>query len=255
MTLAEAVISGVVQGLTEFLPVSSSGHLALLQGFFGAEEPAVFFDICLHAATLAAVVCFFRREIFAGIKGRDLRMAGCIAVATVPAVAAGLLFEDRIEAIFSSPRVVSSMFFVTALALFAGQWALGARTARAEKISYGRSFFVGIAQAVALLPGVSRSGLTVSAGLLSGLAAGTAFMFSFLMSIPVILAALVYKAVKTDLAAELGSGGLDYAAGMVAAFVVGMLGLMLLRGVIRAKKIYIFGIYCLLLGIVGILYL
>ena len=255
MTLIEAVASGVVQGLTEFLPVSSSGHLVILHGLFGVSEPAIFFDICLHGATLAAVVYFFRAEIAGIIKARDLRMAGCIAVATVPAVAAGLMFEDRIEALFASPRAVSGMLFITALALFAGQWALSAKPARAGGVSYGRSVIVGLAQAAALVPGVSRSGMTVSAGLLSGLEAGKAFMFSFLMSIPVIFAALAYKAIKTDLAAELASGWLNYAAGVVAAFVMGMIGLTLLRGVIKAKKLYIFGIYCFLLGIVGILYL
>lgn len=255
MTLTEAVISGVVQGLTEFLPVSSSGHLALLHGFFGLAEPPVFFDICLHGATLAAVIYFFRGEIARIIRERDMRMAGWVAAATVPAVAAGLLFEDRIEALFASPRVVCAMLLVTALALFAGQWALGAGRIKKGGLSYGRALIVGTAQAAALIPGVSRSGMTVSAGLLSGLEAVKAFMFSFLMSIPVIFAALAYKAIKTDIAAELASGWMNYAAGMLAAFVTGMIGLALLKTVIRVRKLYIFGIYCFLLGIVGILYL
>lgn len=248
-------MSGAVQGITEFLPVSSSGHLALLQGFYGWSEPAVFFDICLHLATLAAVVIYFGKDIVDILRRRDMKMMGCIVVSMVPAVIVGSLFEKKIEEAFASPKIVSALFFLTALALFAGQWAMRSRVSRETRMSFGRAVVIGIAQAIAILPGVSRSGMTVSAGLLTGIDTEKAFKFSFLMSVPIILAAACLKALKMDLNAEISANAASYAAGIAAAFILGILSLSALSRVMRAKKLYIFGIYCLLLGVVGILFL
>lgn len=255
MTMTQALISGAVQGITEFLPISSDGHLALLHNYFRWSEPALFFDICLHIATVVAIVIYFRRDIIELLTKRDLKTAGYIAVTMVPAGIVGVLFEESIESAFASPRLVSIFFIVTALALFAAQWAMKARAGKNTGISYVKALFIGVAQAAALLPGVSRSGMTVSAGLISGLEAEKAFRFSFLMAVPIILAAFGYKALKVDLAAEVGGNLAGYAAGGAAALVFGLGSLAILDKVIKSRKLFIFGIYCFLLGIVGILFL
>lgn len=254
MTLIEALISGIVQGFTEFLPISSSGHLVFVHAFFGFKDPSMFFDICLHAATLIAVLVFFRRDILDLVQGRNIKWLAYIAVATIPAVVVGVMFENRIDSFFADPRKVCFMLIVTALALFAGQVAL-VKGKSDGRLSMGRSILVGIAQSVALIPGISRSGATISAGIAGGVKAEGAFRFSFLLSVPIIIAAVIYKTVTLD-AAEASSINLTvYLIGMAGAFLTGLGALSILRKVIAAKKLYVFGIYCFLLGLAGILFL
>jgi len=254
MTITEAVVSGIVQGLTEFLPVSSSGHLVLVHSIFGLEEPKIFFDICLHAATLLAVVIYFAGDIYELARGRKFKWLIFLAIGTVPAVLAALLFEERITAFFTSPVKVAYMLLVTAAVLFAGQLSLWKRKAAGKEISYMTSMSVGVAQAFALLPGISRSGATVSAGLAGGVRAEEAFRFAFLLSVPAILGALAYKIIKEGPGVAAGSGFLSYAAGAAAAFVTGLLGLRLLWWVIKSRRLYIFSAYCLVLGLTVILF-
>ena len=254
MSITEALISGVVQGLTEFLPVSSSGHLVLVHKFFHLTEASIFFDICLHVGTLMAVILYFRKDILSLIREGRFDWLIFIVIGTVPAVAAALLFEERISLFFVSPKKVAFMFIVTAVALFAGHIGQIKRAQSGKGPTPLKSLFVGICQAFALLPGVSRSGMTISSGLLSGMDKENAFKFSFLLSIPVILGALVYKALKIDVASIVLSNPGSYAVGMIAAFAVGFLSLVLLWKTIRARRLFIFGIYCLLLGITGILF-
>lgn len=254
MTLTESLISGIVQGLTEFLPVSSSGHLVLLHRFFGLSEPMMFFDVCLHAGTLAAVLFYFRKDLLGIVTRRDYRTIALLGAGTVPVVAAGLLFEDRIEALFASPGIVSMMLYGTAFLLLAGEY-LYKRVRRMNGLTAVSALGVGAAQAMALVPGISRSGATISAGLAFGLERDKAFSFSFLLSVPAVSAALVYKLLKAGTAAADPSVGLNYAAGAFTAFVVGMASLAVLRRVVASGKLYIFAVYCILAGTVGILYL
>ena len=254
MTITEALISGVVQGLTEFLPISSSGHLVLVHNFFGFSEPGIFFDICLHAATLMAVILYFSRDIAALVREKNIMWLFYIASATVPAVLAGLLFEKKISAFFTDPGKVAFMLILTALALFAGQFSLWRRMRPGAGPSFFTSLLVGIAQAFALLPGISRSGMTISTGLIGGMKAEEAFRFSFLLSVPVIIGAVAYKALTLDIGAVISGNLANYAAGMAAAFIVGLLSLRLLWWVIKEKRLFIFGIYCLFLGTIGIIF-
>jgi undecaprenyl-diphosphatase len=254
MSIAEAIISGVVQGLTEFLPVSSSGHLVLVHKFFGLSESSIFFDICLHVGTLMAVLVYFAKDIASLIREKRIDWLLFIAVATVPAVIAALLFEEKISGIFVSPGKVAYLFIVTALVLFAGQISQIKRTRPGKEPTFLTSLLVGISQAFALLPGVSRSGMTISSGLLGGMKAESAFKFSFLLSIPVILGATLYKSLKIDFAGIVLSNSGNYIAGMLTAFAVGFLSLMILWKAVKARRLFIFGIYCLLLGITGILF-
>ncbi|MFH1664803.1 MAG: undecaprenyl-diphosphate phosphatase [Candidatus Omnitrophota bacterium] len=256
MTTAEALISGVIQGATEFLPVSSSGHLVLVHSFFGFSAGSnIFFDLCLHAATLMAVILFFWRDIAAFARDRDVKEITCFIIGTVPAVVCALLFEDRIEQFFMSPAKVMWMLVVTAFILFAGQAALLRKERPEKRLTPGTSLFVGAAQAFALIPGISRSGATVSAGLVGGLGVEKAFRFSFLLSIPVIAGAIAYKTLTIDVKEVVGGDITGYLGGMAAAFITGLLSLRILWWVMRGKKLYLFGIYCLSLGIAGLFFL
>lgn len=254
MTLAEALIAGLVQGLTEFLPVSSSGHLVLVHKFFGFAEPSIFFDICLHAATLIAVMLYFGRDIASLIREKNFKWLFYIAIATVPAVLAALLFEDRISGFFTSPGRVAFMLMVTGTVLLVGQVALWRRDTAGEKLSFLPALVVGIAQAFALLPGISRSGMTISSALAGGVKAEEAFKFSFLLAIPVILGATLYKALTVDLGTVMAGNAMNYFAGMAVAFIVGFLSLHLLWKIVKGKKLYIFAAYCFLLGAIGIFF-
>jgi len=253
MTLTEAIISGVVQGVTEFLPISSSGHLVLLHRYFGLTEPGLFFDICLHAGTLAAILVFFRKDIVSIVIERKAVWIWGILIGTVPAVAVALLFEDRIETFFGEPSKVAYMFIATAIALFLGQFFMSKAASRARDLSLPDAFLVGVAQAFSLLPGVSRSGATISAGLIRGLKTDTAFRFSFLLSIPAVAGAVLYKIIKRMLQGDVFSGDpMNFAAGTSVAFIVGLASLPLLLRVMRTRRLYLFGIYCLVLGVSGI---
>ena len=253
MTITEAVISGIVQGLTEFLPVSSSGHLVFVHEYFGFTGSSIFFDICLHVATLMAVILYFRKDIISLFVEKRKGYLLYIAIGSIPAIAAALLFEDRIAGFFTSPVKVAGMLVVTAFILMAGQLCLWNSTRSRKPVTWYSSLGVGIAQAFALLPGISRSGITISAALVGGIKADEAFRFSFLLSIPVIAGAAVYKLLFSD-AMQVVTGNLPvYVAGMVTAFIAGILSLRLLWWIISKKRLYIFAIYCFVLGLTGIL--
>lgn len=255
MGILEALIAGITQGLTEFLPVSSSGHLVFIHSFFGMEEPEVLFDVCLHFATMASVLIFFRREIaeLMGPSGRNWRR--CLAIGTVPAVVAGLLFEKHVSVIFASPRIVSVMLLLTAAALMIAQRALSNKNRKTSNLSLGKAVVVGLAQAVAIIPGLSRSALTISAGLSSGMKGEESFRYSFILSIPIIAGATLYKVLKA-----VSSGGevfpagvVVFAVGMLFAFLSGLLGLLILKRAVMFQKIWVFSVYCFIIGSMGLI--
>ena len=201
MSLAAAVILGIVQGLTEFLPVSSSAHLILARAFFGWEVPADFglaFDVALHVGTLIAILVYFRREIAAMIAavpflaspGENLaaRVAQRIVVGTIPVVIVGLLFNDAIEEHLRTPAVVVWALTIGALAMFVAE-RVGAPSRTEDSVSWVDALLIGGAQASALIPGVSRSGSTIALGLLLGLRRDAAARFTFLLAIPAMFAA------------------------------------------------------------------
>ncbi|MFH1877309.1 MAG: undecaprenyl-diphosphate phosphatase [Candidatus Omnitrophota bacterium] len=249
MKLIEALISGLVQGIAEFLPISSSGHLVLVHKFFGFSEPGMFFDISLHAATLGSVIIYLRKDLAAIIRGKNIRLILYLFVATVPAVLAGLLFESKVEEFFTSSYKVAYMFMVTGAVLFAGQIALSRKEKAVRELNFRNSLFIGIAQACAIFPGISRSGVTISSGISSGLEKDEAFRFSFLLMIPVVAGAALYKAMSVDFGALSHGQYMNYAAGMGTAFFTGICCLHILRKILREKKLYIFAVYCLILGL------
>lgn len=247
MTYLQAAILGVVQGLTEFLPVSSSGHLALVRIAMGKEacEGGLSFAIALHGATLAVILVSFRREI-ASLLGENRRLVPLLVLGTVPAGVAGLLARDAFGAIGENAFAVGAALFFNALLLFGGEL-FGMERKPLGALSASDALLVGVAQAAALTPGVSRSGSTIVAGFLCGLRREAAVRFSFLLAIPAIGGAVTLDAIESSRAgadaAALGAG--KVAVGCIAAFCTGMIAVPFLIGAAKARKFKLFGLWCL----------
>jgi len=245
--LISALLIAVVQGLTEWIPVSSSGHLVVFERIF-SYSGGLMFDVALHFGTLMAVFVYFGKDVVGIVedflrrdwKSDNVRLGGMLVVATIPAVIVGFLFRGLFEVAFTSLSVVALGFGVTGIALFIGSLDLMGK----GKISYGRAFWIGCAQVLALFPGISRSGVTMSSGMMFGLKANDAVKFSFLMSIPVIFGANILVVGNNRLPSELIWAAL-------VAFFVGLLTIHILYKFILTskKRLRWFGVYCLLLAL------
>jgi undecaprenyl-diphosphatase len=267
VTILQAILLGIVQGVTEFLPVSSSAHLVIVPWALGWQlDPAYAFafDILVQMGTLLAVIVYFAptlREmlvaVWAGLRSRrpfaepQARLGWLIVLATVPAAIAGVLFHDAVAAAFGSPRAVFFFLLITG-ALLAGAERFGRPRRDLDTLNAGDAVTVGLAQALALLPGVSRSGSTISVGLFRGLQRAEAARFSFLMSIPVMIGAGLVG--LKDLAAL--SPSLDLllpvAIGFLTAAVVGYLTIRWLLGYLIGHRLTVFALYCFIVGIAGL---
>lgn len=257
----QALILGIVQGLGEFLPISSSGHLVLFQNILGVTEEPMLFATLLHVGTLVAVLIVLWQDILPLIKKPFCRTVYMLVAATVPAVLAELLFGDFFEATFSG-GFLGWAFLITAFFLLFTTWLDRTRTAvkasaekdgySLEELTWKQVITMGIAQAVAILPGVSRSGSTLCGGLVTGARREPAARFSFLMSIPVILGSVVLQ--MGDIL-ELGSGAMTalplsaVALGMLASLVSGLFALKWMMWLVKKGKLWMFGIYTLVLGV------
>ena len=268
MTFVQAVVLGIVQGLTEFIPVSSSGHLVLVPHFLGwqfSKEQAFVFDVLVQWGTLVAVCVYFRQELYAiaaafvrGIVRRrpfadpDARMGWYLALATLPAVFIGLLWKDEIEQAFASPKMTGLFLLGTAALLLIAELA-GRRCRSMQELTWQDSLWIGFSQALALLPGISRSGATLAGGMTRQLDRSSAARFSFLMSVPVMLGAGVL-AVKDLLALPAAdSFVLPLLAGFLAALVSGYLAIRWLIAYLSRHSLYLFAAYCAGLGIIVLL--
>lgn len=256
MSILDAALLGLVQGLTEFLPVSSSGHLAIIEHVWRLPEAQRLpLTTMLHLGTAAAMLFFFGRRLAGIIAGcfasqpearvPNRRMVGYIVLGSAPAALVGLLLEDRIALAFSSPALIGAMLVVTGAALF------GTRFVRAEErtLGWGRAFTVGIAQAVAILPGISRSGATIAAGLYMGVGREESFEFSFLLAVPAIVAAALLELRKASLS---HLNPVSVGLGMMVALIAGLAALILLRRAVTGRKLYWFAFYCWLAGILSL---
>lgn len=241
----EAVIFGVIQGLTEWLPMSSSGHLAIAKEFFGWRPPVIFF-VLLHVGTLVVIVAFFRRDIVEVLKAlvrRNLRseegkLGVCVIVGSVPTAVIGYIFQDLFESFFDNLLVVGAALLATGFLLFFSEQREGDKA-----LGFLDSLLVGIAQGTAIIPGISRSGATISIGLLRRVDKETAFRFSFLLSIPAVLGATIAK--SGDLNLLIGHGDvIAVVVGVVTSMVVGYLSLKVLRKVVMKKRFHWFALYC-----------
>jgi undecaprenyl-diphosphatase len=245
MTLTQAIISGIVQGITEFLPVSSSGHLVILHSIFGMREPQMLFDIFLHAGTLISIVVFFRKDIIK-LFGSDARTLLLVALGSIPTFAIGFFFKDAFERLFGMPQFVGYMLIVTGILLISAQ--LYSKRARPERpIGPLTAAIVGVFQGVAIIPGISRSGATIAGGMLCGAGREESFRFSFLMAIPAVGGACAFKLLKIGEAVT-GTGSSAFIVGGSVAAVVGLFSLRALLGIIRKGSIHLIGIYCIAIG-------
>ncbi len=268
MTILEAIVLGILQGLTEFLPVSSSGHLVLMQHFLGIKESQVFFDVMLHFGTLGAVIIVYHQLIGALVrtsflalvqgdfyqhplstigKTPHLRLIWFLLLGSIPTGLIAVLFKDSLEAIFGKPIVVACMLIITGIILQLSR--LGQKRPRAEApLRAWHTPLIGIAQGLAITPGISRSGSTISISLLLGLSPQVAAQYSFLLSIPAILGAVIIKLKDVG---EITIAPAVIVAGTLTSFIVGYIALRLLLAMLNRGKFSIFSYYCFALGIVA----
>jgi undecaprenyl-diphosphatase len=263
VSVLSAVLLGVIQGLTEFLPVSSSGHLVLFQKIFGIEEPALLFDIMLHVGTLAAVFAVLWKDIWAILKKLYQPLTAYLIIATIPTVIIALALKDPIEELFKTAQFLGICFLITS-ALLAVAELLSRRAAagggdglkKTGEMNWLDALVIGIMQAIAIVPGVSRSGATLSGALSRRLDRDFAARFSFLLSIPAILGAAVLQLKDVVKGGEAAAGdGIGVAAmiaGTLSAAVVGFFAVRLMLKIVREKSLWGFAIYT---GILGILVL
>jgi undecaprenyl-diphosphatase len=251
MSLLESIILGIVQGLTEFLPVSSSGHLALAQKLFGIGDGSLFFEILLHVATLIPVLIVFRKDVIALIKKPFQKMTYLLITATLPAVIFTVLFGDYFGLLYESATFLAAGFIITGcLLLFSDKVRSGHK--REKDISYADALIIGTIQGIAIAPAISRSGSTISGSLFRKINREAAAKFSFLMSIPAIAGGLVLEIAKI-IRGDIVIGGVDWlvmGGGFVAAMLSGFLAISFMMALIRRCKLRYFSIYVFLLAAV-----
>lgn len=284
MSFIQSIFLGFVQGLTEFLPVSSSGHLSIFKQLFGIDSGGVFYDVLLHIGTLIAVCLVYYRDIgkmivegcliirdacvnigiFVGnkihheeneyrkvIDNNYRKFVMLVIVSTIPTGIIGIAARDLVDAAQKLLIIPGICLIITAVLLFISD-RLPEGTKTPKNTSYTNAFAVGIAQGIATMPGLSRSGTTITACLLAGMNRSYAVKYSFIMSIPAILGALVVEIRDVDLAALSSGDVVNYMAGMLVALVVGYICIKTMLVIVRKKKFIIFSVYCLIMGLVCI---
>jgi undecaprenyl-diphosphatase len=250
MTILEEIILGIIKGLSEFLPISSSGHLALGQMLFGLEDEGLFFIIVIHIGTLIPVVVIFWQDIWALIRRPFQKMTYLLVVASLPIAIVGLLLRDVVGAAFVSLWALAAGFVVTGVVLLISD-KFRKTTKTSEEITYADALFIGAAQAVAIMPGISRSGSTIAAALARGISREAAVKFAFLMSIPAILGALLIQII--DLVRDYDTAlrdinFLNLGAGMLAAMISGYIAIKFMLAAVKRAKLRYFAIYVLALA-------
>ncbi len=260
MEIIDAIILGVVQGLTEFLPVSSSGHLELGKAILGdtsIPEESLLFTVVLHFATALSTIVVFRKDILEIIKGllkfkknEETLFSLKIIISMIPAVVVGLFFEEQLEQLFGSNIMfVGFMLLITAALLWFADRAKSTR----KPVSTSNAFVIGIAQAIAMLPGISRSGATISTSVLLGNDKTKAARFSFLMVIPLIFGKIAKDIMSGDLAFS-SENNIPIAIGFVAAFVSGLFACTWMISLVKKSKLTYFAVYCIVVGVLAIIF-
>lgn len=260
MGIFEALVLGIIQGLTEFLPVSSSGHLEIVKAIFGdnaVAKESMFMTVMLHGATAFSTIVIFRKEIMEILTGlfqfkwnEQTIFSLKIILSMIPAAFVGIAFNDQIEALFNNQiLLVGMMLLVTSALLF-----LADKAKTTEKgVSYFHAIIIGVAQAIAILPGISRSGATISTSVLLGIDRTRATRFSFLMVVPLILG----KMAKDLLSSEFTTSDVSFMPiiiGFIAAFITGMLACTWMIKLVRNSKLTYFSIYCAIIGLIAIVH-
>jgi undecaprenyl-diphosphatase len=253
MSYLDAVILGIIQGLTEFLPVSSSGHLVLAQEILHVTDPGVSFEVVVHLGTLLSVLVYFRQKIyrlvqavFIGSMKEERKIIGFLILGTIPAGLVGYLLEDFFERTFSNPVMTSVFLLVTGVILLLTRFIRQA----GKSLNLSSALFMGIGQAMAIFPGISRSGTTIAFGLYAGVQPAAAAEFSFLLAIPAIGGAAVLK-FKDLLSLDNSLYG-QYILGAVLAFLTGLFAVYGVLATIKKGKFEYFGYYCFAIGLLGL---
>ena len=269
MTIWDPLILGITQGLTEFLPISSSGHLVIIPDFlkkigFSISNPSVAFDVVLHFGTLVAVIIYMWKEVYSliiGFKKLVLRCIGKIKgefqteekliflliVGSIPTGLMGIFLKDWFEEKFQNINAVGISLIITAIILVIGNiWGKGVK----KEVSYTKSFIIGIAQGCAIMPGISRSGITIVTGLLCGLEKEQAAKFSFLLSIPAIFGAGLIKIKDIFNETMMSFDLLNFLIGFIVSIICGYIAIRFLLKILTKGKLYYFAIYCFILGII-----
>ena len=268
MSVVQSIILGIIQGLTEFIPISSSGHLVLVPHLFGWEispEESFIFNIMLQVATLVAVFAYFWQDILSimSITIQDIRqkqplahpesrLAWLLVIATIPAGLVGLILNGTLQKSFDSP-LSTSIFLLGTAALLVAAEKFGNRSRPLSNISWLDAIWIGITQILALLPGISRSGATITGGMLRDLDRPTAARFSFLMSIPIMIAAGLFASLKLTRIPNFIELLPTFSAGFIAAAVTGYLAIRWLLRYLSNRSLYVFAIYCAAFGILNII--
>ncbi len=262
MELIKALLLGFIQGATEFLPVSSSGHLVLGSHILGFKEQGIVFDVMVHLGTLVSVIIVFRKELLAMIQAPFQVLKGersdsvhrfllwdiYVIIATIPAAIIGLGFKDSIEQMFTSTTLVCLMLIITGSMMIISRYLPD----RGGEVTAGRALLIGCAQAVAILPGLSRSGSTIFMGMLVGVNRETAARFSFIMSFPAIMGAAAINFNEILLYPPSGATMFNLLAGTLMAAVTGYFAIILLLDVIKKNRLPWFGYYCLVVAFTGL---
>jgi undecaprenyl-diphosphatase len=258
-----AILLGIIQGLTEFLPVSSSGHLEIttfILEHFGSEglpEENILMTVVLHAATALSTLFIFRNEVAQIFRGllqfkwnEEFRFSLKIIISMVPAAVVGVLFDEQIDALFGGRiLLVGSMLIVTGLLLFVADKAKNTT----QSVSFGQSLIIGIAQAIAILPGISRSGATISTSVILGIDREKAARFSFLMVVPLIFGKMVKDILSGEMASE-SAVLIPLLAGFVAAFITGLIACKWMISLVKKSQLKYFSYYCFTIGILAIIF-
>ncbi|MDY0780947.1 undecaprenyl-diphosphate phosphatase [Tenacibaculum sp. IB213877] len=260
MDILEAIILGIIQGLTEFLPVSSSGHLELAKAILGdnsVPEESLTFTVVLHFATALSTLVIFRKEVFEIFKGlfqfkwnEEFQFSLKIIISMIPAVIIGLLFEKQLEAFFGGKVLfVGVMLLITALLLL-----LADKAKNTDKnVSFKNALIVGVSQAIAMLPGISRSGATISTSVLLGIDRTKSARFSFLMVVPLIFGKIGKDILSGDINFQ-STQIIPISAGFIAAFIAGLLACNWMIALVKKSKLSYFSIYCAIVGLIAIGY-
>ena len=236
----KSIILGIVQGLTEFLPISSSGHLVLLKTLIGFEMPGVILEVSLHFGTLLSIIIYFRKRILSYLSKEKLPL---IIVGTIPIVIIGIIFKSIIESMFSNPPLVFLMLFITGIILL-----LTLKRKNEGSLNLKTAFIIGISQAFALIPGISRSGFTIATALMLGISEEESFEFSFILAIPALLGAFLLELIEIKV---FQYNYFQLSNGIIAAFLSGLLALWVFYKILRKKNLHYFTYYLWFVSTVG----
>lgn len=263
MPLLEAVILGAVQGLTEFVPISSSGHLVLVPAALGWDHPGLAFDVMLHVASLIALLAYFWTDLATLVKGTRAgdraarRLTLYLAIGTVPAAVAGILLGDYFEGSFEDPEASAVQLLITALILVAGELALSWHRRRAgeqgatlrgiDDLTLTDAGVIGVAQAISILPGISRSGSTIASGLALGVSRDDSARFAFLLAVPALFGAALVK-VPELAGTSIGAG--SALAGFGASLISSYAAVAILIRYLKTRTLYPFAAYCVIAGVI-----